>query len=362
MRITKKSLALRVTLSFTIMFSLVLGSLVMPKSSVHAATLTDGSLSLSDSRPTETATYTLDLSNVTTSAIQCIEVVLSDSATGGSAPTGIDTSGVALDGTSDYIPTPASWNADGTTTNGTITITYASGETPAASSARTLVLTGIDNGSTVDTPYYVQFTTYTDDACTGGNEVDVAGISFIYTTGQLVSLTVDPVLSYTITGVNSGLGVNGDTTTDTTTSLLIPFGVVSSSTNAIGAQDMNITTNATNGYTLFTRYTAALTNGDLDTITDHTGTNAAPSAFSAAGTESFGYTSEDSTLGTGTADRFTNPAGGYAAFTTSNAEVAFSATGVTAETIRVGYQVGIAATTEAGEYTTTVIYTLTPTY
>lgn len=358
MTITRKSLKTLITLLILVVSALIL----TPAKIVYAASLTSSSAYLSDSRPSETSSYTIDFSNVTTTAIQCIEVIFSDSTVGGSTPTGMDTSGVSLDAATDYIPTPGNWSADGTTTNGTVLITNNSGETPAASTFRTVVLNGIDNGSVADNSYYIQFTTYTDDACTGGNEVDVGNATFIYTAGLLVSLTVDPVLSFTISSVNSGLTVNGDTTTATSTSSTIPFGAVSSSANAIASQDMNISTNSSNGYTLFTRYTGILTNAASNTISNHSGTNATPSAFSAPGTEAFGYTTEDSSLGTGTVDRFTNPAGGYAAFTTNNAEVAYSATGVTSDVIRVGYQVGISSTTEAGEYTTTIIYTLTPTY
>ncbi|MEO6728872.1 MAG: hypothetical protein ABIM99_03030, partial [Candidatus Dojkabacteria bacterium] len=92
---------------------------------------------------------------------------------------------------------------------------------------------------------------------------------------------------------------------------------------------------------------------------DFTGTNATPTAFSAAGTPAFGYTTADATLGTGTAGRFTG--GNWAAFTTSPLEVVYSAVAA-AETIRVGYQAGISTTTPAGSYLTTVIYTATPIY
>jgi hypothetical protein len=96
-----------------------------------------------------------------------------------------------------------------------------------------------------------------------------------------------------------------------------------------------------------------------NTIADHTGTNAAPTVFTSVGTESFGYTTNDATLGTGTAGRFSSNK--WAAFTSSPLEVAYNSAPVS-ETIRVGYQTGISSTTKAGTYTTTVIYVATPTY
>ncbi|NTV31325.1 hypothetical protein HGA91_05115 [candidate division WWE3 bacterium] len=354
---------LRITLAIVIIFSLIGGDLFSLVKPALAASLTSGSVALSDSRINQTTvSYTITFSNVTTSPIKCIKAQFSDAATGGSKPTGLTISSATFSGTSTYVPTPASWAISNNNTSGVSSITYATGETPAAASSRTVVLAGITNGSTAETGYYLQFSTYNNVDCST-SPVDSAVIMFIYTNGQAVSLTVDPSLSFTVTSRSSSTSVNGATTNITTTSTTVPFGVVTSSTNAIAAQRLTVSTNAAGGYTVFTRYSGALTNASLQTITDHTGTNAAPTAFSAAGTESFGYTTADSSLGTGTADRFTSSGGNkWAAFTTSNAEVAYNNSPASAQTTDVGYQVGIAGGTEAGVYTTTVIYTATPTY
>jgi hypothetical protein len=138
---------------------------------------------------------------------------------------------------------------------------------------------------------------------------------------------------------------------------------VTASTNQVVCQDLTASTNATNGYTIFARYTGAPANNLAQTIASHSGTNAAPTTFSAAGTEAYGYTTNDATLGTGTADRFTSSgANKFAAMTTSNAEVGYESAGVTSTTYRVGHQVGVSLTTFPGTYTTTVIYTCTPIY
>lgn len=364
----KKSVMLRVFLTLSLLFTAGGLHLVLPKQVAYAATLTTGSVTLSDPRPDQTSVqYDIDFSGVTTSSIQCISVVFSDASTGGSVPSGMDTTSAAFDATSDFVPTPASWTVDAAT-NGTVEMTYGTSETPASASNRTVVLTGIDNGDTADTTYFVQFNTFNNTDCSS-SPVDTGVVAFIFTEGQLVTVVVEPTLDFTINAVGSSQSVNGDTTTVATTSTTVPFGTASASTNAVAAHDLNLSTNATNGVTVYARYTGDLTNGATDTITDHTGTNAAPSSFPAAGSEAFGYTTEDSTLGTGTADRFTNPAGGYASFETSGTattaqgdEVFYDAGTVDNVTTRVGYQVGIAGSTEAGTYTTTVIYTALPTY
>ena len=349
-------LPLFILISFIINFGIfsLLGKLY-----ADAAVLTSGSVALSDSRPsTASVTYTIDFSNVTTSAIKCIKAVFSTQASGGSVPSGFTSTGAALSGTSDYIPTPASWSVDASV-NGTVAITYATGETPASASSRTVVLTGITNASTADTAYYLQFSTFNNTNCSS-SAVDSSTIAFIYTTGQAVSVTVDSTLTFTVNSVAGSQSVNGATTTVSSTSTTIPFGTVTASANAIAAHDLTISTNSDNGYTTYIRYTGDLTSGG-NTIDDlATYTNASPGAFSAAGTEAFGYTTNDATLGTGTAGRFISNK--WATFDTTNYEVAYSAGPVSSETTRVGYQVGVGGSTDAGVYTTTVILTATPIY
>lgn len=333
-------------------------------SGVVAASLTSGSASISSSVPSAASTtYTMTFSGVTLSATKCIQAVFSTAATGGSMPTGMVTSGVTLSGTSTYMPTPGSWTA-ASSTPGTVKVTYATGETPAGASARTLVLGGITNGSTAETGYFVQFSTYNNTDCVS-SPLDTGVATFIYTTGQAVSLTVDPALAFTIDLLGSSQAVNGVTTTVASTDGTIPFGTVTSSANAIAAHNLTVTTNAGSGYTVYTRYTQAPTNGSHPINDLATHTNLSPGSFSAAGTEAFGYTTNDATLsvsGDGT-DRFTNPASQFAAFTTTNAEVAHSTAAVTSEVTKVAYQVGISGTTPAGTYNnSTVIFTATPAY
>lgn len=354
----KKSI--RLILTSTLSLSLGLLPFAPVMGTAQAATLTGSVTSISDSRPSATSvSYDIQFDNVTTSAIKCIKVVFSDAASGGSTPTGMTTTGAALSGSSDYIPTPASWTVDAAS-NGTVNITYATGETPASASDRNVILTGITNGSTAETGYFVQFSTFNNVDCSS-SAVDTGTGTFIYVTGQAVSLSVDSTLSFNVAAVNSSQAVNSATTTVTSTDGTIPFGTVTSGALSIAAHDATVSTNAGAGYTVYIRYTQAPTNG-TDSIDDHSGSNAAPSSMS-AGTEAFGYTTNDATLGTGTAARFTDAAPEWAAFTASNAEVAYSGTAVSNETTRIGYAVGISGTTPAGLYqNSTVILTATPSY
>jgi hypothetical protein len=334
-------------------------ALVLPMNllTANAASLNTGSLLLADSRPSTASTYTATFSNVSLAPIKCIKMQFSDTASGTTKPTGMTLTGALFSAGSNYVPTPASWAPTVDNAGGSVKLTYATGETPSSATSRTVVIVGMTNGSVPATSYFLQFSTYNNIDC-ATSPVDSSTIAFIYTAGQSLTATVDPTLSFTIAGVASGQTVNGATTTITTTTTTIPMGTLSTGANTIGAQDLTVGTNANGGYTVTTKYTGSLTNG-VHPITDDTDTNATPAVFSASGTESFGYTTDDATLGTGTAGRFISNKWG--AFTTSPLEVAYDAVPASTTT-RVGYQIGISPTTPAGAYSTTIIFVATPTY
>jgi hypothetical protein len=342
---------------------LVVGGLFVPWLNAQAATLSAASIALSDPRPnTPSVNYTFTASSVSTGGpglIRCIKMVYADAPSAGSVPAGMTTTSATVNtaGTN-YVPTPASWTLNATT-NGTLQLTLAGGETPASCTARTVSINGITNGSTANTAYFLRFNTYSNTDCATG-PVDSTVVQFIMTNGSTLSLTVDNTLTFTVNAVASGQTCNGATSTAASTSTTIPFGTVSPASNAIVCQDLTASTNATNGYTIYARYTAAPTNTLSQTIDPVSGSNASPAAFSAAGTEAYGYTTNDFTLGTGTAGRFNSNL--WAAMTTSNAEVGYESAGVTSTTYRIGHQVGVSTLTQPGTYTTTVIYTCTPVF
>ncbi|MEA2020527.1 MAG: hypothetical protein U9M98_02295 [Patescibacteria group bacterium] len=323
----------------------------MRVSTVHAATLTGGSVSLSDSRPDQTSVeYDSEWSNVTQSNIKCIKIQFNTAADGsGSVP--LTSTGGTVDTTNtDYVDV-STWTTD-FTTNGTVTITDSTGAAPTSSSNLTIALDGITNGSTADTGYYYILNTYDNTDCST-SPVDEGTVTFIYTEGQSVSMTVDPSISFSLASVGSGVLVNGATTTEASTTTTIPLGTVTDTTNGITAHDLTVSTNAENGYTVYARYTGQLTYSTA-TIDDHTGDHTTPTEMS-VGTEAFGYTTEDTDLSQFQPNK-------WAGFTSTNASVATNTTAASSETTRIGYQAGISSTTEAGTYTTTVILTCTPTY
>lgn len=335
--------------------SMVLGNVA----SVSA--LTASSLSLSDPRTSETnVTYTFSASSFDTgTTIRCISLDFNTAANGGgSVPTGMDTTGASLDASGSLI-TEASWS-ESFGSNGALDITFGTGETPAASGS--LVYTGITNSSS-ESSFFAILTTYTNADCVTG-PTDSVVVAYAYKDGHPVQLTIDPTLTFTCVGVAAG-SVNGETITHDSSGATIDYASdVNSTTNGVSAHDLQVSTNASGGYTVSIRHTGQLTNLASDTIDNHTGTNLSPTALG-TGSEAWGYTTEDSTLsaiGDG-ADRFTNGGNEWAGFTTTNEEVVYNAAAPAGtETTRVGHQVAVSSDTEAGTYTTTIIYTVVATF
>ena len=313
-----------------------------------AAVVSDGRLKLSDPRPNqEGVSYTFSASGFTTgSTIGCIEVDLNTAANGtGTAPSGIDTSESTLEST-DLVG--GGWTVDNTGGNGTLRITNGTPENPDSSGE--VEWGNIENGDTPDETYFAIFTTYETDSCT--TAVDNTVVAFVYTDGSLVELSIEPTLTFTVAGVSDSQSVNGATTSISTDATSIDFdNSVTASANGISAHDLQVDTNAPGGYTVYIRHTGDLSNGSHN-IDNHAGTNATPTSFPGSGTEAWGYTSTD-LFGSNL----------WAGFTTTNEPVMenASATGGT-DTERVGHQVGIDATTPAGTYQTTIIYTVASTY
>ena len=340
----------------------------------YAATLGHMTVALSDPRSNQTGvSYTFSGGDTTTpvalSVIKCVKIVIADNSSTTKAPIGFNgVSGSVDAANSTLINSSASgWSlakSDGISSsaqNNIFQYTNSTGITPSTTIGATFILSNLTNGSAENVTYYFRINTYGNIDCITA-PIDNAYPQFVYTSASLLSLTVDASLSFTVNAVGSAQSCDGTTTTIASTSTSIPFGAVTASSNSIVCQDLIAATNATNGYTIYIRYTGAPTNVLSQTIANSSGTNAAPAAFSGAGTEAYGYSTNDATLGTGTANRFTNPSQRWAALTTSNAEVAYESVGITNTTYRIAHQVGVSTTTRAGNYQTTVLYTCTPVY
>ncbi len=335
----------------------------------NADTLTTRNLTISDSRAGNTGTtYDFAFTVVATTGIKQWNIkfctaagAYADACT---TPTGIVTTGAAIG--SDNVTGSGRTNTFGG--NGVLQTVVTTPSTQSPTEV-TVSYTGITNPTTTDTTFFARIITYSDP---GTTEIDSGTVAaaILTTTSIAVTAAVDPALTFTVAAVNSGT-VNGATINVTTsTAVLIPFGTLSSGSTKIAAHDLTVETNASGGYTTTVKATATppLVDGS-NNIDVFTGANSNPTIWSSPGgtansvnTGFFGYTTNDATLGTGTADRFTDTGNEWAGTTTSPLEVAFSATGVSSEITRVGWQAEVNSIQAPGSYTGTVILTTTPTY
>lgn len=195
-----------------------------------------------------------------------------------------------------------------------------------------------------------------------------------------VSASVQTVFNFTVLGVNAELAVNGDTTTATSTSTAIPFGLLEADTAATAAQDLQVSTNAANGFVVTVQADHQLlsSNGaDIDGFVDGTYTTTPTlwdSPAQTLGNEAtyghWGITTDDDTVTPSLTDDFDVAGSGrlYVSASTTPVEVFRhnSPTNGSNQGVgiaRVGYTVEVSALQEAGnDYTATLTYVATPVF
>ena len=258
------------------------------------------------------------------------------------------------------------------TTSSTITLTVCAGDTiSAGATALTFGNSKITNPG-VAASYIMRVTTTND----GGATRDTADTRVAIVDDVVVTASVDTSFTFTVAGVADSLSVNGDATSTatTTTATSLPFETLNPGIETLLAQDLTVTTNAANGFTVTVQQDQNLTSAtgaDIDTFIDGAST-ATPAAWqSPAGTLGseatyghFGITSEDATLSGG--DEFGSAL--YAGNFGSAREIFYHdgpADGSTANSgaTRVGFKIEIDSLQEAGtDYTNTLTYVATPVF
>ncbi len=170
---------------------------------------------------------------------------------------------------------------------------------------------------------------------------------------------VDPTLNFAVAGRASAC--NGQTSSGFqtgSTATAVGLGHLNSSIIGGGAQDLTLSTNAANGFSVYIRTNgttpSVLRTSGGSTIADVTGTHVSPSASTSAGTAGFGYTTNDASIAFG--------ANKWAALTTTDETVMTAAPGTLSKTTCTGFQATVTGTTPAGTYTAPVIYTAVPTF
>ncbi len=200
-----------------------------------------------------------------------------------------------------------------------------------------------------------------------------------------VTARVSALLSFVVSGVDSDEEIHGTALNVTTTPTSINFGTLEIDTPVRAAQDLSVTTNASDGYSVTVFQDQRLTSPGGDTIKNFEEDGSVPTSAAKGWTSPsenlsdpntwghFGFTSEDTQVA---ASCLGTPGGGghyfdgnvWAGFSGSTpAEIMCHvgpSDGSTQHigTTRVGYQIEISALQPAGEYSNVLTYIATPTF
>lgn len=209
----------------------------------------------------------------------------------------------------------------------------------------------------------------------GGTMTDSGATRVYIIDDVVVTAAVDTSFTFVIAPLGSGIDVNGVNTTVASATTSLAFGTLTVDTPAVMGQELRVSTNAANGFTVTVEQDQNLTSGagdDIDLFVDGTATSTPIAWQSPDGTLAFGengwghlgFTSEDSSLSSG--DEFGSAL--FAGNLGSAREVFYNtgpADGTTANQglTQVAYQIEVSALQEAGnDYTNTLTYIATPTF
>jgi hypothetical protein len=173
-------------------------------------------------------------------------------------------------------------------------------------------------------------------------------------------------LLFTISGLSLGASTEGITTDIATTPTLIAFGTLPENAQVEGAQRVAVTTNGTGGYRVFLFQRQDFLSETSQKIDPVTGTNATPAPWGTGCTvgafSCFGYHSGDDVLDGGIeATRFAaNDT--YAQSTSTPETIAYHGASASDQTTDIVYRVEARTGQDNGEYSTSLVYIVTPVF
>lgn len=353
-------------IAFIVGISLLLWSTGFPTffRLVEAASITTASDTLSDSDVSVPSNHTIRFT--TPSGIIAGQTILVTFPAGFTLPTGLDFNDLDVtdDGSEITLadsPSGATWGV--ATTSTTIELTTSGSNVSSSSVIVIEIGTHATSGTTGDTRI-VNPTAGSYVITVGGSMVDSGSFRVAILDDVVVSASVDTNFSFTVGGVDAAFSVNGTSTTATSTATTIPFGTLAPGAISTLAQDLTVTTNASNGFAVTVYQSSNLlssTGADIDGFIDGAYTDT-PTSWAHPSTNP----SSENTWGhwgltSGDPDLFGSNLWVAAS---STPRTVFSHNSVTnASTTRVGYQAEISPLQEAGtDYTTTLTYIATPTF
>jgi hypothetical protein len=221
------------------------------------------------------------------------------------------------------------------------------------------------NGSTGTC--YVRINTYTDTAGTAA--ADDAIVSMTVTRQVTVSARVDPVFTFTVTGtVGAAQVVNGTTLTNgiTTTITTIPFGNLTVGQVKYASQNLNVTTNAVNGYfvsaKLQTNLIGQAYGHDIDPFAAPSADSTHPQTWSSPTGVASGTNSGWIGVGTDDPNAAGREANKFYPLNTTALILAKSTTSASSRNSNLVYAIEVNAYQQSDNYTGILVYNATTTY
>ena len=338
----------------------------------YAGSLTMVSDTMSNTAPSETSNHTIVFnSNSAFSAGQTFRVTFDPD---GDAFSGVNTVALAdLSGSSNFTPVSScgAGPSEATFTTSSnpdyIEFTVCTGDTiPSGTTTIAIGNNKITNPTSIGS-YVVRI---------NGTIPNVADTRVAIVNAVTVSAVVDTTLTFTITGLATSTAVNGETTTGSTSPSIIEFGHLVPNVPKIMGQQLNVTTNARNGFVVTIIQNQNLTSNtgaDIDLFSNGNA-NVTPIAWASPsntlGNENtyghYGVTSDDADLNGG---EFTSGGPKYAGNFGTTTRVVFSHNGPSDGTTqnvglaRVAFKIEIGSLQEAAtDYTNRITYVCTPTF
>ncbi len=317
-----------------------------------AAQITSRKLTLGDSAPSASTTYTFDFTTATTATFQSFSAQICTTASGAcSAPSGLTTTSSTFSSTS----LPGTWTVSNASA-GSLRGSATGASSTSSGTARQVVFGNVTNPSATNTTYYARVTLYSD--ASWGSAVDTGTVAASTATAINLSATVDETLTFCT-------GTSGITTSNCAgaTGSSVDFGTLSPSSTASGISQLGVGTNGAGGFSI-TVNGATLTSGGntIDALVTQAASN--------IGSKQFGLNLRDNT----TPNVGTDPDGSGTATPTIEYNTADQYRFVTGDSVaskngsdqfrrfHVSYIVNIDTATEAGNYTAVMTYIATATF
>lgn len=238
-----------------------------------------------------------------------------------------------------------------------------------AAGPQTIIITGIANPP-LPGPQIVSAYSYASTS----NLLESADMVVAIMNNVVMSASVPSTLTFSISPTATGTVINNATTTGESATTSINFGSLQSGTSTTLGQELRVTTNAAYGFTVTVEENQVLTSNSgatIDSFLNGTPPGSpipwAPPAGTLGATSTYGHmglTTSDASLSSG--DPFAG--GAFSGFNgTSTQEVMFNNGPADGSTpgiglARVAYRIQITGLQEAGDYTNTITYIVTPAY